>query len=151
MKSLYARLFMDMCARLQEAVPELAWIDHDWGQDQAEVRPMLAYPAALIDFPATDYSGLSGLSQWGEATVTVRLFFESYDQSSAAAPRESREAAMGFYETEHRAVEALHGWMPPGGYCQELVRAADSSENRGDIGLRIRRLTFSTAFGAEAG
>lgn len=151
MKSLYARLFMDMVARLEEAVPELEWIDHDWGQDRAEVRPMLAYPAALIDFAGTEYSGLSGLSQWGEATVTVRLFFDSYGQSSAAAPEESREAAVGFYETEHRVAEALHGWMPPGGYCQELIRTADSSENRGDIGLRVRRLTFTTAFGAEEG
>lgn len=145
-KSIYGRLFTDLCDHLQAAVPELALIDHDWGQEDTELRPALACPAALIDFQGTTYTGLSGLSQWGEATVTVRLLFDSYARSSALVPEEWRDIALEFYETEHRVVEALHGWMPGGGYCQGLIRTGDSSENRNDIGLRVRVITFSTAF-----
>lgn len=145
-ESLYLRLFTDICSHLQEAVPELAWIDQDLGQAQTDLRPALVYPAALVDFGSTDYSELSAPNQWGETSVTIRLLFDCYSSSAAAAPEASRAMALAFYETEHRVVEALHSWSPPEGYCSALIRIGDSGENRNDIGLRIRTISFSTAF-----
>lgn len=142
----YPRLFVDLCKRLTAAVPSLAWVDHDWGQDQTDEMPGLAYPAALIDFQETGYDEIGGLSQLGAVTVSVRIFFANYAQSSAFAPDESRRAAMECYHVERQVVKALHGWEPPDGYCQELIRTSEGSENRNDIGLRIRTVVFSTAF-----
>ncbi len=147
----YSRLFLDLSDRLAAEVPDLAWIDHDWGQDQTELRPALAYPAALIDFSGTAYEAMGGLSQWATATLTVRLFMDNYSQSHVEAPDESRRQALACYALERQVVEALHGWSPPGGYCQELTRTADGAENRNDIGLRVRTLTFTTAFEDVAG
>lgn len=148
--SVYSRLFIDLCERLAEAVPELAWVDHDWGQDQSDTRPALAWPAALIDFAATQYDNIGGLSQFANATLTVRLFMDNFAQSYAAAPKESKEKALACYELERKVVSALHGWAPPDGYCQELIRTAEAGDNRNDIGLRIRTITFTTAFEAVA-
>lgn len=144
--AIYPRLFEDICGRLQEEVPQLRLVDHDWGQDQTDVRPALAYPAALIDFPDTSFEEMGDGDQTAEATVTVRIFFDSFAQSSALAPKQSREIALRCYEVEHAVVSALHGWMPDDGYCQPLIRTSARSENRNDIGLRIRTVTFTTAF-----
>ena len=54
-------------------------------------------------------------------------------------------------------VSAVHGWAPLMAdddkvlhqYCEPFIRTADRSENRNDIGLRIRTVFFTTAWEEE--
>lgn len=146
MNSFFSKLYTDLLEHLQEAVPELKWIEQDLGQDQTDTRPNVAFPAALIDFVGADYSDIGESGQIATVGVQIRLLVSTYAQSYAAAPSATREQALEYFEIEHKIVEALHGWMPDDGYCQPLVRRSVRTENRGDIGLRIRSITFDTMY-----
>lgn len=149
MDSFFSKFYCDLLDRLQSEVPELKWIEQDFGQDQTDMRPNVAFPAALIDFPAVVYSDIGELGQMATVSVQVRLLVSPYSQSYAAAPSDTREDALNYFELEHKVVEVLHGWYPTSGYCQPLVRRSASSQNRGDIGLRIRTVTFETEYETE--
>ena len=145
MRSLFSKLYLDMQTRITEAVPEVKWIEQDFEQESAEWRPNVQFPAVLIDFPQADFSQLGGANQWGDVRISARLLFAPFSQSYQAAPDEVKEKALEYFEVERKLVAALHNWMPPEGYCQPLVRRSVSSNNRNDIGLRIRALQFDTA------
>lgn len=148
MNNIYSRLLTDIQDRLAEQIPELQLIDLDLGQDQTETLPALAYPAALVDAGSTEFSGMGGLSQFATSTLSVRILTANYTSSAQFAPDAAREEAMRAFELDDKVVSALHGWTPDGGYCQALIRTADRSENRNDIGLRVRVITFVTAWEA---
>lgn len=147
MESFFADLFLDMQERIKTEVPEIEWIEQDFGQDQYDKwRPNVAFPAVLIDFPDTQYDELATGSQLAIATVSVRLFVAPFSQSYEDAPIEVRRDALQFFELEKKVVGCLQKWMPDAGYCQPLIRTRATSSNRNDVGLRIRELTFTTEF-----
>ena len=154
MDSFFANFYLDLCERIRAAVPEVKWIEQDFGQDVFDKwRPNVGFPAVLIDFPTAQYSGESGLSQFGEVSVSLRLLVAPFSQSYENAPLEVKKEALKYFEIEQQLVDALHGWTPSpveraGGevYCQPLVRSSITSNNRNDIGLRIRNLSFTTAY-----
>ena len=142
---IFTRLFLDLSAHISETVPEIKWVDLYCGQDQTALRPALAFPAVLIDFDRADYSMLGGLDQFAELQVSVRLLLDNYASSAHKSPEKSRLAALRNFAIEQKLVAALHGFQPPAAYAQPLVRTAAASQNRNDIGLKIRHLTFTTA------
>jgi hypothetical protein len=147
MNSFFAQFYLDLCERIKQEVPEIEWIEQDFGQDAFDKwRPNVAFPAVLIDFPNANYSAESGLSQFGNVTVALRLLVAPFSQSYDDAPVEVKQDALDYFELEAKLVEALHGWAPDAEYCQPLIRESITSNNRNDIGLRIRNLTFSTAY-----
>jgi len=147
MNSFFANFYLDLCERIRTAVPKIKWIEQDFGQDVFDKwRPNVAFPAVLIDFPSVQYSGEGGLSQFGEVSVSIRLLNNPFSQSYDAAPLEVKKEALQYFEIEQQLVDALHGWAPDKGYCQPLVRSSITSNNRNDIGLRIRNLSFTTAY-----
>ena len=153
LKSFYSLLYIDIQERLKECCPEIQWMERYFGQDRFNFRAGVAFPAILIDFPDTTYSGIGEASQLGEATITLRLLYSSYSQASAYAPDTARADAMGFFELENKIVNALQGWAPPRNYCQSLIRVRAESEynkrtpnnNRNGV-YDLRILTFTTCF-----
>lgn len=146
MNSYFSKLYLDLCDHITEQVPAVCWVEQDLGQDQTDVRPNLAYPAVLIDFRGNSYSEIGGGGQCAESTVSIRLVCSTFSQSYKKAPDEVRQKALEYYEVERQLVDALHGYMPPAGYCTPLIRVSDATENRADIGLRIRTILFTTSF-----
>lgn len=147
MNSLFARLYLDLQARIKDQVPEIKWIEQDFGQDTFDKwRPNVDFPAVLIDFPDASYSNMAGNDQLGEVTIMVRLLVAPFSQSYDGAPIEVKQNSLQFFELEDALVNALNGWAPTEGYCQLLVRTRAQSHNRNDIGLRIRELQFTTAY-----
>ena len=147
MDSFFANFYLDLCDRIRTAVPAIEWIEQDFGQDVFDKwRPNVAFPAVLIDFPSAQYSGEGGSRQFGEVTVSIRLLVVPFEQSYDDAPLEVKKGALKYFELEQQIISALHNWCPDGGYCQPLVRSSVSSNNRNDIGLRIRNFLFTTAY-----
>ena len=140
----FAQLLLQIEDRIADQVKDIRWIDQYHGQDQTDIRPALAYPAVLIDFEQTEYEGMGGFSQSAAVTLTVRLLLDNFASSAQKSPQKAKETAMRCYELEDEVVAALHGWSPDTDFCQPLVRLSDRSENRHDIGLRIRVITFTT-------
>lgn len=144
-QSLHSRLFMDLQERIKSACPDIQWCDHWWGQEQFSYRPAVAFPAVLIDMPNTSYSAEGELSQFATATITLRLLFAPFSSSAANAPAASRAEAIRFYDIESRLCAAIHGWTPPGNYCQSLIRISTHTDDRRPE-FRTRVITFTTSF-----
>jgi hypothetical protein len=152
MNNYFGQLYLDLCAYLKTAVPELRWIDQDFGQlEYFEIRPEVSFPCALIDFVSSQYSGISNLGQLGEVGINIRLGFAPFSQSYHAAPLDVKEKALEFYNIEQKVYEALQGWAPVkdgDNYTQPLTRQSAVTEQRdGDrVALRVRVLSFATQF-----
>lgn len=144
-QSLHSRLFMDLQERIKSACPDIQWCDQWWGQEQFSYRPAVAFPAVLIDLPSTSYSAEGELSQFATATITLRLLFAPFSSSAANAPAASRAEAIRFYDVESRLCAAIHGWTPPGNYCQSLIRMSTHTDDRRPE-FRTRVITFTTSF-----
>lgn len=147
LQSFFARYYLDICERIRTEVPRIEWIEQDFGQDVFDKwRPNVAFPAVLIDFPEASYQGEGSTSQFAEVTLSVRLLVAPFTQSYDDAPIEVKEDALQYFELEQELVNALHRWMPDSGYCQPLIRSSIQSNNRNDIGLRIRNLAFTVGY-----
>lgn len=150
MNNYFGQLFLDLSLYLKTAVPELRWIDQDFGQlEHFEIRPEVSFPCALIDFVSASYSGLANLSQVGDVAINIRLGFAPFSQSYHGAPMDVKEKALEFYNLEQKVYQALQGWSPEKEgeqYTQAFIRQSAMTEQRdGDrIGMRVRVLTFVT-------
>lgn len=145
--SVFSKLLLDLMNQVDSTLKEVRMVDRYLGQDQTNVRPAILCPAVLIDIESEQYQDIGCCSQYVEpATITVRLCVDNYSSSSSKAPQNAREQSMKDFELEKRLVDCIHGWTPDDGYCTSLVRTEASSENRNDIGLRIRTITFTTSF-----
>ena len=143
--SFYTNLYLDLQKRINNKVPKIQWIEQDFGQDvYKEWRPAVAFPAVLIDFPDSNFEAMSTLHQFARVTISLRLLDAPFTQSYADAPIETKKDALAFFDLEHEIVVALHGWTP--GYCQPLIRERATSNNQNNIGLRIREISFTTAY-----
>jgi hypothetical protein len=157
MNNLFGQLYLDLSERIKTEVPEIRWIDQDFGQlERFEYRPEVTFPCALIDFIQANYSNLSQLVQVGEVTVNIRLGFSPFSQAYHAAPTDVKEKALEYYSIEQKVFEAVQGWQPdpPADwildepYAQPFIRVSSTTEQRDNdaIGLRVRVLTFTTGF-----
>ena len=147
MTSFFSQLYLDLQTRISSQVPAINWIEMDFGQDHSDKwRPNVVFPAVLIDFPSASYSEISGINQIGNITVSLRLLVAPFSQSYEDAPLSVKQNALQFFELEQSLVVAVQGWKPAGNYCQALIRTTSTSNNRNDIGLRIRELQFTTFF-----
>ena len=160
------QLIIDICDHLKASVPELKWIDQDFGQlELFDDRPAVAFPCALIDFQSANYSNLAELAQQGDLTVLVRLGFTPFSSSHAAAPLSVRKKALEYYQIEQKVYIALQGWSPltplsPGegsggeageAYTHPFSRISATPEQRLSAnnvqdasGIRVRILAFTT-------
>lgn len=150
--SSFGKLFLEISKHIQTSVPEVKWIDQDFGQlEQFDTRPPVNFPCVLIDFPMATYSGLSDLAQMADITVQLRIGFAPFSQGHSRAPEKVREEAVKYYEIEQKIFEAVQGWQTE--FCQPLIRINAGTEQRlsandvaDSIGLRVRVMNFSTQF-----
>lgn len=138
----FATLFVRLQAHLKTQVPDLRWIDQDFGQLEQE-RPPVSYPCALIDF--TDWN----FENWGEniqsaaGAVVIRLAFDAWSNTNNLTPSLWKDKGLVFYDIEYKIYKALQGWKPDNyGY---LLRESVATEQRED-NLRVRVLRFSCSF-----
>lgn len=97
MTNFFGQLLKDIYTQLKTQVPELRWIDQDFGQLEIfQVRPSVSFPCALIDFQQTSYSNMSQLAQAGDLTITVRLGFAPFSASNQLAPDDVKDKALAY-------------------------------------------------------
>ena len=134
-------IFKSIKAKLKD-IPELKWIDHDFGQLELEHPPVI-YPCALIDVPNILWENSSELEQQGDTTVTIRLGFKVYDRTNTAAPTSMQERAAEHFAIIKKVFKAIHGHEDEEANFNTLLR---NSMLRGkSIDPRVYTLGFSTA------
>ncbi len=153
LSSSFAQIILALQDRIAKQVPAIRMIDRYLGQEQTAIRPALDYPAVLIDVDECEYEEAGEGSQFARATFSVRIIHKCIQKS----PGKIRAESMEDFELEQRVVSAVHGWAPliedmdevVHQFCEPFIRTADRSENRNDIGLRIRTVFFTTAWEEE--
>lgn len=138
-------LYEAMAARIKALVPEVRWIEMDYGQLQYE-QPPVDFPAVLIDFTATQYADILASAQTGDVSIRVSVVMATFSQSYVAAPADVRAKALECFNLERKVAAALHGWCPDSGICTPLARRSVQTANHPEIGVRVRDITFATSF-----
>lgn len=145
MESFYSLMLVALQQRIEDKVPEIRYIDQDFGQlDFYKDRPAVALPCLLVDFTNTTYDTLSQQEQLGKVMIQCRLGFQPFSNSNNLTPSQFKEKALAYYELERKVFLALQNWAPDE-MCQPLVRLNEGSEKREDP-LRVRIMMFDTTF-----
>ena len=102
--------------RLSAQVPELKYIDQDWGQIDFYNPPPVKFPCALIDIQSVQYSNTGELVQYGTASLVIRLFDYRLSNSSQSAPESQKQNALKIWQLIEDVNKALHGqnFLPVG-------------------------------------
>jgi len=95
--------------RLMQEVPELKYVDQDWGQMDYYAQPPVKFPCALIDIQSAQYSNDGDFVQQGTAVVVIRLFDLKLSNSSQAAPKGQKENAKKIWQLIEDVNKAIHG------------------------------------------
>lgn len=99
------QILLDVQARLGQQVPDLAYVDKDWGQLKAEL-PAVKFPCALLDLNDIGFSQTGSGGQVADAKITVTVAHLRLTSSSLAAPKkEEAYRVIGLLAQIH---EALH-------------------------------------------
>jgi len=141
------QIYLVISSRLKILVPDLKWIDYDWGQLNGD-QPPVAFPCALIEIAYSNCSdlaeGAGAVEQRVNASVTIKLAFQPLGDSQVTAPDESRAIALKPLDTIQSIHTALQGWNGEGIFAG-LSRRRGSSVNRSDK-LKIYNIMYETTF-----
>ena len=101
-------------AHLHQTIPELSYIDEDYGQLEAldgdQDNYPLTFPAALIALETIDWTDISQMQQTGLAAIRIRICIDCYDDTHATALNTKKAAQRT--EFVHRIHQALQGFRP---------------------------------------
>lgn len=138
------QIFITISDHIRASLPEIKWIDADYGQlDNTQTRAPLAFPALLIRSSIRP-EDMGGGSQLMRATVNLRLIFNPATLRTAAhTPEEAREVSLAYLDTADRLYLALQGFENDD-YTPFECAAQQQDAPAG--GLLIVNYTFQTSF-----
>ena len=137
-------LFIAVCDRLKEAVPELRWIDADEGQLNVSERPPVAVPCCLVEMSYPQCENHTAGTQRVRVQFALRVAFNCCAATNAAAPVAVREQALQRLDTLQRIHEALQ-WWSYGHRINPVRRVRVTPERRSD-GLKVYTAVYESAF-----
>lgn len=135
-----AAILLSVQTRLGECVPELAYIDKDWGQLAYEV-PSVKWPCALLDVENVNYTQEGGGRQMADAQLTITVADMRLTPASLAAPK--REDAYNTIKLLGKIHYALHNFSTVD--YAPLFRT-DLKKVIVNSSYECYRLTYQTAF-----
>lgn len=138
MKTIYTAII----ARLTDQVPALKWIEMDMGQ-LSQAQPSVAFPCALVGIKLPKCKSITDTLQDCEASITIRLAFDTQMRTSAATPEIARNTSLAIFDTIADVYAALQGWGTDS--FNTLDRKSQGDEPAKN-GLFIYKLEFSTTF-----
>ena len=145
MKSLYNRLLIALQAHLGANLPAIRYVELDLGQLEIfETRPAVAFPCALVRF-AGSYQQRQFNTQLNNFTMSVKLGFDVYANTSNLVPLDVREIALSSFEIEQEFYLQLQNWTANGLLTTGLLRVSDGDLFDGS-GMRKRLITFTGSF-----
>lgn len=136
-------LLTDIQNRLLAEVPELKYVDMDWGQlDFYNPHPPVKFPCALIDINSVQWSNVLKKGQMGLATTVITVADLRLSNTSGAAPQSQKDKAMEIFDVLEKIHIALHGWTAHASYTS-LIRQTNTLRRRED-GVKFYQITFTT-------
>lgn len=143
-ESPFGKLYLALMERIEAEVPQVKYIDQDFGQLEGYVkRPAVKFPAVFIDFQNWTFKNLGDLAQEGEGDVVIHLAFAPMSATDSLKTLAYRKEPLVYYEIEHELFKKLHGWSP-GEIFGRLTRINTRSQN--GPALRRRPISFKLGF-----
>ncbi len=139
------QLLTDIQARLELKVPQLRYIDEDWGQlEYFSPTPPTKWPCALIDLsvPAT-WSNFGKLGQLGLVQIKLRIADLRISNTSNKAPQFQKDAGFSIFELIELVHKAIHGYSGHSSYSR-LIRTTGPSRIKRDDGVRIYEVIYTS-------
>jgi len=139
-----SELFKEIRDLLNSKVPELKWIDMDWGQlDLPDQSYPLLFDCALIGFPDIDWKTGSRKLQDGDVQILVKIgvdvFNDTYVAGNISAP--DVQYALSKMQLVDRIFAVLQGFE--GTFFNKLDRIKSSEDKRQD-GLKVFQELYMT-------
>lgn len=99
------QIFLTIQTQLQSEVPELKYIDKDWGQLKYD-QPPVKFPCALIDITNVNYSQMGRGYQKADADIIITIANMKLIRSSAMAPSKiDSYDTIDILESVHQALQ----------------------------------------------
>lgn len=137
-------LFIAVCDRLKEAVPELRWIDADEGQLNVSERPPVAFPCCLVEMSYPQCENHTAGTQRVRVQFALRVAFNCCAATNAAAPvavREPSPATARYVAANSRSIAVVELRASD----QSRARVRVTPERRSD-GLKVYTAVYESAF-----
>jgi hypothetical protein len=110
-------IFIAIMERIAEKIPELSYIDEDYGQLEAgaeEDHYPVTFPCVLIGNAESDWNDLGYGVQKSESFITIRLAVDCYDDTHYTSGTYDKVR-----ERQLKAKEPVHGRDQPAGQGKE--------------------------------
>lgn len=137
----YKEIILDIQAKLSSDVPELLYIDKDWGQLNYEI-PAVKYPCALLDISQTSFRQLGNGAQQADCDFVITIANLRLTPSSVVAPnKEDSFKMIDLIEKIHSALQ-----MYASGKDYSPLFRSGLRKIQADSTAEIYELIYSTAF-----
>jgi hypothetical protein len=148
-------LFESISDRLKTNIPELNWIDWEWGQlETPEEEYPIQFPCAFIDIQNIDWSNAMNNLLTGNVAITIRVAFDVYEDTHVAGGITTPDRSYALLRL--KLINKIHSWLqgfggfilPDGNgsfrdnHFNRLNAVRYGSEKRDD-GLKVFTLQFA--------
>ncbi len=141
------RLFAKLSFAPEAELPSLRWVDKENGQfrlmDQGFPIPL---PAITIGFARAEYTSNGQNVQEGQATIRIRIGYESYADSFEGSSNQAE--SLKYYEFQEQVYAALQGFSGTNFSALERVAEEDDEDHDAMIVTIIDFATMITDTGA---
>ncbi len=136
---------------LKDEVPEVKWIDMDYGQLDTTQRPAVALPCVLvassINNTDTLYQNTSGYAQNCNTSVTITMAFDPLGATNTAVPEDVVSKSLQPYDIIDKVHKNLQGLETSS--IEPLIRTSQGKKTSRN-GLFQYQIKFTTTVLDEA-
>jgi hypothetical protein len=135
-------LYNIIVEKIQADLPEIKWIDFDFGQLEQYEQPPVLFPCALITigYPNSEPTGKADRIT---AEVSIKLGFDVRIQTNGTAPIQTREMGTRYLKTFGIALKKFRNFKPDG---HSKFQLASAQPQMLPNSVRTITPTFTTRF-----
>ncbi|KAF0198851.1 MAG: hypothetical protein FD170_3971 [Bacteroidetes bacterium] len=136
-----------IAARLGAEVPELKYIDEDWGQlDDYSDNPPVKFPCAIIEVQQAAWRNQSNKVQDGTVNISIRVAELRLSNTNLRAPAPQKLNAAAIWLIQEKIYKALHTWRPVEFPAFSSLTRVSSRKLKRDDGVREFEMIFTTVY-----
>ena len=136
-------LLISLQNRIKETLPELRYIDEDFGQlETLDDTYPITFPCVLIGTPSTDWSDIGLCIQKGAANISIRLAIDCYDDTHYGSGTEDKiKERLLKNKTLYKSLQGFR----TGKYMSALSRIK-STDYTFAHGIKVYEMIFKFSF-----